>query len=417
MRTLPLAAVVAIIGFTQISVLRAAEVDTRSGDWTAAGEETLRDAHIRLDGSLILPADATLTLENCTLEIVGDYSRQHAVEWQGGTLITKNCTIGGFLNDAGTPIHTVFHLYDGLWEATDTTVSYSYGISFHWEQGQGRLRGTRLQAGPRPDAIILSGTADVELMDCDFPIGLGVTVDQGGQTTLDLVPQESVTATFDRDSLLPGVDWRLTMQNTRVPRWFLFVRQIGSWQPPAEITLSGSKDLIVSLLGHNLQGEVTLTSDLVEPLRIGNVTLKNAGLPAGISMYALYLSGQENDLTVTGQSHICELMMHNGGRLKVVGTPDRNDISIGCTTLDLKGEAVLEVRNVHFGRPLTWNGENELGEVSVSENARLTGDDLSVRNVRFRTTGSGHVDLARVRRHGQIQKQADGGPVNIEEIR
>ena len=106
------------------------------------------------NGNMILPEDAKLTLENCTLEIVGDYSRQHSVEWKGGTLVTKNCTVGGFVNEGGTAIHTVFHLYEGLWEATDTTVSYSYGISFHWEKGKGVLRGTRLKAGPRPDAII-----------------------------------------------------------------------------------------------------------------------------------------------------------------------------------------------------------------------------------------------------------------------
>ncbi len=151
-----------------------------------------------------------------------------------------------------------------------------------------------------------------------FPIGLGVYVDKGGSTTLDLAPSERVTRTYDRHSLLPGVNWRLTLQNTRVERWFLFGRQIGGWQPPAEITLAGFQDLIVSLLGHNLNGDITLTHDLADPLHVGNVTLKHAGTPAGISMYAIYLSGSDTDLTVSGRSHICELMMHGGGKLKVV---------------------------------------------------------------------------------------------------
>jgi hypothetical protein len=160
----------------------AAGADPRhiTGDWTVSGLESLRGEHIRLDGSLILPQEARLILQDCTLEIVGDYSRHHSVEWKGGTLVTKNCTVGGFVNDSGTPIHTVFHLYEGLWEATDTVVHYSYGISFHWSKGKGILRGTRLKAGPRPDAIILSGEAEVTLVDSQFPIGLGVYVNKGG---------------------------------------------------------------------------------------------------------------------------------------------------------------------------------------------------------------------------------------------
>jgi hypothetical protein len=391
------------------------EVKHITGDWTVQGDTALRDQQIRLDGSLILPAGAKLTLEDCTLEITGDYSRHHCVEWKGGMLVTRNCTVGGFVNADGTPVHTVFHLHEGTWEATDTIVQYSYGISFHWAQGKGILRGTRLQAGPRPDAIILSGEADVTLVDSQFPIGLGVYVDQGGSTTLDLTPGRAVTATYDRQSLLPGVNWRLAMTNTQVPRWFLFVRQIGGWQPPAEITLAGSQDLIVSLLGHNLTGQVTLSNSLTEPLRVGNVTLKTAGQPAGISMYAFYLSGKDSNLTVTGRSHICELMMQSGGKLKVIGTAGERQLSLGCTTLDLGGDANLELHHVHLGRPLAWQGEKEMGEATVKGSALLTGDGLSVRNVRFRTEESGRVELRDVQRHGTIAVREDGGSISITE--
>lgn len=392
-----------------------AEAENRTGDWIVNGEESVRDKHIRLDGNLILPQDSKLTLHNCTLEITGDYSRHHSVEWEGGTLVTRNCTVGGFVNTNGTPIHTVFHLYEGLWEATDTTVSYSYGISFHWKEGKGILRGTRLKAGPRPDAIILSGEAEVTLVDSQFPMGLGVYVNKGGSTTLDLTPGESVTATYDRASLLPGVNWRLSMTNTRVPRWFLFVRQIGGWQPPAEITLAGSKDLIVSLLGHNLSGQIALSRDLAEPLRVGNVTLKTAGGPAGISMYAVYFSGDETDISITGKSHICELM-HRGGKLQISGEPGRPGISIGCTTLELSGDAQMDVRHVHLGRPLTWQDEGSMGEANVTGEATLVGHNISVSNVRFRTEDSGTVDLHNVERHGQVQVREDGGRIQIAEL-
>jgi hypothetical protein len=391
----------------------AARPELRQGDWTVGGSETVTGKHIRLDGNLILPEGARLTLEDCTLEIDGDYSREHCVEWKGGTLITRNSVVGGLVNDRGTAIHTVFHLYDGLWEAVDTTVQYSYGVSFHWAEGKGILRGTRLKAGPRPDAIILSGQADVELVDSDFPIGLGLYCNKGGQTSLDLKSNQSVTATFDRDRLLPGVNWRLEMTNTRVGRWFLFLRQIGSYHPPAEITINHSRDLIVSLLGHNLTGEIELSSDLLQPLRVGNVTLKTADKPAGISMYALYFSGDETDVAITGKSHICELM-HRGGRLRVFGPPGQPQITIGCTTLELSGDAEMEVRNVHLGRPLTWREETSIGEANVTEGAVLAGRDISVKNVRFRTEGSGKVDLQNVDRHGKLEIKQEGGSIEVE---
>jgi hypothetical protein len=180
--------------------------------------------------------------------------------------------------------------------------------------------------------------------------------------------------------------------------------------------LAGSRDLIVSLLGHNLTGQVTLSNDLAEPLRLGNLVLKAAaGRPAGISMYALYLSGKQNDLTVTGRSHICELMMHDGGRLTVAGTPSGEELSIGCTTLDLTGEAQLDLRDVHLGRPSRWPGEREIGEATVKDEARLTGEHVSVRNVRFRTTGAGRVELDDVRRLGTIEVRQEGGSVRIAE--
>lgn len=403
------------------SQLATADIVQRSGDWTVSGEETIRDKHIQLDGSLILPADSKLTLENCTLEIIGEYSRQHSVEWAGGTLVTKNCTIGGFVNSDGAAIHTVFHLYDGHWEATDTTVAYSYGISFHWEKGKGVLRGNGLKAGPRPDAIILSGTADVELVDSDFPIGLGLYCNEGGQTSIDLVPSDSVTATYDQESLLPGVKWRLDLKNTRVDRWFLFLRRIGGWQEPVEVTLGQSKDVIVSLFPHNLKGDVLLTNDLSEPLQIGNLTLKrkpqSQDEPAGISMYAMYFSGDETDATIRGRTHLCE-WMQGGGTVRVIGdqtesTDASHGISFGCTTLELRGDAKLIADRVHFGRPLTWQPEPSVGEANVTDNAQLIARRISINNMRFRTEDQGQVDVQGFTQTGTLKTTEDGGPVRL----
>ncbi len=410
-----------------ISNARATEIVTRTGDWSVSGKEELRDQHIRLNGSLILPPDSKLTLTNCTLEILGDYSREHSVQWQGGTLITDNCQMGGFVNDAGTAIHTVFHLYEGHWEATDTTVSYSYGISFHWEKGNATLKGVRLQAGPRPDAIILSGEANVELIDSDFPIGLGVYCNEGGKTELSLLPGNSMTASFNKSNLLPGVKWNLKLTNTRVERWFLFLRRIGSGQPPADVTLKDSRDMIVSLFSHNLKGETILTNDLSEPLEIGNLTLRRATEePAGISMYAMYFSGAETNATIKGRTHICE-WMQNAGTVHVTQVESRHDksdqagrlnygMTFGCTTLELSGDAKLIADRVHFGRPMTWAPENNIGEANVKGNAHLIADQISVNKVRFRTEDNAEVLLNGVERLGEFEVSEEGGSITVSDL-
>lgn len=391
----------------------AAETVLRQGDWIVEGNQHHQREHIRLDGNLVLPAGTRLVLEDCTLEILGTRSREHLIDWQGGTLVTRNCTLGGFVNEAGVAVHTVFHLYEGHWEAIDTTVQYSYGISFHWAKGRGVLRGIRLKAGPRPDAIILSGEADVRLIDSQFPIGLGVYVDQGGQTTLNLPTEEPVTATYDASTLLPGVKWRLEMQNTIVDRWFLFVRNIGAHHPAAEITLARSRNLIVSLLGHNLTGTLRLSRGLDKPLQLGNVTLRRADEPAEISMWALYFSGDETDVSVTGEAHICELM-HSGGRLRITGNPGGRELSIGCTTLELSGSAEMRLQDLHLGRPLRWKGDSGIGEATVADSARMVGENLSVRNVRFHTKDEGCVTLRNVTQHGKIERLIEGGAVDIQ---
>ena len=97
---------------TSGATANAREAVIRNGDWIVNGRESHRGEQIHLKGNLILPTGSELTLEHCTLEIVGEYSREHSVEWKGGTLVTRNCTLGGFVNESGTAIHTVFHLYN-----------------------------------------------------------------------------------------------------------------------------------------------------------------------------------------------------------------------------------------------------------------------------------------------------------------
>lgn len=144
-------------GSAHLDAVCAADTVDLHGDWIVEGQEVRHGEHIRLDGNLVLPSGSALTLEDCTVEITGAYSRQHIVDWKGGRLVTKNCTIGGHVNQQGVPVHTVFHLYEGTWQAEDTTVQYSYGISFHWEKGRGILLRDTPQGG--------------SASRCDHPVG------------------------------------------------------------------------------------------------------------------------------------------------------------------------------------------------------------------------------------------------------
>jgi hypothetical protein len=385
----------------------------REGDWVVTGVESVRGEHIRLNGNLVLEPNAVLTLEDCHLEILGTRSREHLVDWMGGRLITRRSIVGGFVNEDGIPVHTVFHLYDGEWEAVDTTVQYAYGISFHWQEGRGVLKGTRLKAGPRPDAIICSGRADITLIDCDFPIGLGVYVHKGGKTRLNLPTGAPITAVYDAKTLTPGVEWRLDMKNTTVGHWFVFLRDIGMNNPPCEVTLGQSKRLIVSLLGHNLTGDLNLCNDLVQPIKLGNVTINKAQTPPDISMFAIYFSGDKTDMNIRGKTHICELM-HRGGKLNLSGTPGKNDLSIGCTTLELSGTAEMNLRNVHLGRPITWTSDGAVGEANVTDNAKLTGHNVSIRGVRFHTRDTGRVSIEGIDKKGNVEIREEGGEVQLK---
>jgi hypothetical protein len=237
-------------------------------------------------------------------------------------------------------------------------------------------------------------------------------VDKGGTARLDLPTDQPMTTVYDASVLTPGVEWRLDLRNTTVGHWFVFLRNIGMDHPPCAVTLGQSPHLIVSLLGHNLTGELHLSNDLVEPVRLGNLTLGRAGGPPGISMWGLYFSGDRTDLTVRGATHICELMQ-GGGRLHLAGTAGRNELSIGCTTLELSGTAAMTMEHVHLGARSAGTKDVITGEVNVTGDATLTGEDVSARGVRFHTRDRGRVMITKVERKGHIEIREEGGPVEL----
>lgn len=130
-------------------------------------------------------------------------------------------------------------------------------------------------------------------------------------------------------------------------------------------------------------------------------------------MWALYFSGDSTNLKVQGATHICELM-HRGGNLHLSGTAERNELSIGCTTLELSGMAAMTLEHVHLGRPLSWTDDGAVGEANVFANATLTGNDVSVRGVRFHTRDKGRVTITGLDRKGKVEIRQEGGEVELK---
>lgn len=73
----------------------------------------------------------------------------------------------------------------------------------------------------------------------------------------------------------------------------------------------------------------------------------------------------------------------------------------------------MKLRHVHMGRLLTWQAENNIGEANVIDQAQLQGQDISVRNVRFRTKDHGQITLQDVESHGTLETIPQGGEIRI----
>ncbi len=110
--------------------------------------------------------------------------------------------------------------------------------------------------------------------------------------------------------------------------------------------------------------------------------------------------------------HICE-WMQSGGIVEVTSLRKRDDMTFGCTTLELSGEAKLIADNVHFGRPMTWQPEKSIGEANVKGEARLEAKNISINNMRFRTEDSGQVSLQGYTQVGTLETKAEGGAIEL----
>jgi hypothetical protein len=69
------------------------------GDLNVKDTVTYRDTHLEVMGNVNLLRNGSLILDGCIVEIVGEYARQYRYNWRGGTLITRDTTIGGTMQN------------------------------------------------------------------------------------------------------------------------------------------------------------------------------------------------------------------------------------------------------------------------------------------------------------------------------
>lgn len=244
---------------------------------------------------------------------------------------------------------------------------------------------------------------------------------RGDTATLDLPNDVPITRTIN-ESNMPGATFQLKLKNVTVPGfWFIFFNDVSMTGKPTEITLRNCKKFLPSIMGTDLTGEVTLSKGLEQPLRIGNLTVRREGTnPVNAFALGLYLSGNENNLVLNGPIVICELMMFNGGQVTFKGTENTYDAACSATTLDLHGSSRVEMINARLGRPLQYgpiskvdNPASVIGQVTVGDQAQLSGRNISMGRLRLITRNDGTMRFGPYAPTDAIDTRQEGGKIEF----
>jgi len=401
------------------------------GDVEVRDRTEWRGAHYQVYGNVYVREGGTLVVEDAVVEMMGTYSREFLIHLEGGRLETRRATLGGTVRD-GVVRQSGLQLRTGEWDAEDTTVQYSYGISMGHEGLPIRVRARRLVAGPHPDSVIMSGAADVELEDCRFPISLLVSAKAGGRGELDLPVDTPLTRVFDRSNL-PGIDFRLSLKNSTVSLWWVFMTNITRDGPPTEVVFGHCPKLIPSVMAGDLTGTVRLPSpwpaketDVAE-LTIGNLTLRTKGEPVRTWCWGVYLWGAGTDVTIEGPTAVCELMLWDG-HATLAGTEGTYDSVNACTTVEVgRKDAQVDVagapdaapvrpvqltmRNVTLGHPGATGPV--LGQVTAHRDGVVTVEHAKCGPLRLITRDNGCITMSDLQKKGEFTLQEEGGPIAI----
>ena len=394
-----------------------------------------RDADYEIHGNVIFHEGGELIVEHATVSLMCTYTREFRYQWEGGTLVTRDATIGGAKKD-GVVYQTYFEIQSGAWESEDTTIQYSSGVCMGWIGQRVKFHATRLKAGPDPDSIIMSSApADVVLKDSQFNISLAVSASDGGQGRLELPVDEPITRVFD-ESNVPGVKYRLELINTKVALWWVFFSGIQRDGPRTEIVLGHCPRLIPSILAQDLQGPLELPApwpakpEATTDLTIGNLTLKTVGQAVSTWCWGLYLSGEQTDVTLQGPTSICELFLSEG-KLVLEGDAGTYNALNSCTTVEVGRRNVMGVspgekaksdtrpkpvelvmRNVALGRFMP--GDVIVGQITAHTDGRIRIEHARCANLKLMTKGNGTIIMQDIDRRGELEPIDAGGAITID---
>jgi len=102
------------------------------------------------------------------------------------------------------------------------------------------------------------------------------------------------------------------------------------------------------------------------------------------------------------------------GRLAIRGTPGTRDVVASCTSFDLHGRAELSVSNAELGIPRAWGDWKGLGQITVSDKARLVASDCRLRKIQLIAKGQGAMTFSRSEREKDVLLREDGGTIHFE---
>lgn len=392
-----------------------------------------RDNHYQIHGNVVFHRGGELVVENATVNLMCTYAREFRFQWEGGTLVTRNVTIGGTKLD-GVVGQTYFEIQNGAWESEDTTIRYSSGVTMGWKGHPVKFHATRLKAGPNPDSIIMSpGVADVFVKDSQFNISLALSAANGGQGRLELPANEPLTRVFDASNV-PGVKYRLELVNTSVDLWWVFFSGIKRGGPPTEVVLGHCPRLIPSILAHNLEGTLHLPApwpaqeEDVTSLTIGNLTLRTVGRPVRTWCWGLYLGGEKTDVTLKGHTYICELFISDG-KMVLEGDDDTYNALNSCTTVEVGRRNVMGIdkdrapsappsapvelvmRNVALGRFM--KGDVIIGQITAHADGRILVEHARCANLKLLTKADGTIALSDINKEGEFELIEEGGAIAV----
>lgn len=393
-----------------------------------------KDAHYKIYGNLFIESGGVLILNDVTVELMNNYSREFNYRWSGGTLISNNSVIGGTKRD-GTIYQSNIELYEGEWYCTDTTVQYCYGITFGYATG-GKLRALRLKMGESPDSVIIEGKGDVVVKDSEYCFSLTTSSAAGGKGDFDLPVDQPVNRVFDSTNM-PGAGYRLELVNTKVPYWFLFT-QVFPEGPPTEMILRNCPKLIPSITVGNIKGKVYLPCrggvetdeeaaklPLLSPntaIDIGNVTFKTLDKPAFIYTWGAYFWGDKTDVTLVGPTLICELMLW-AGKCSLIGQEGTFNAKTAATTIEVGSQkamgehqttkAELVIKNATIGRmdvndPVT-------GQITAHRDGSVYIENARTGKLHLITKDNGTITMKNIKQDGRLTKIPDGGPIVVSD--